>query len=722
LLAVALTKLSLQIRAGIGKPSISALFVELERPHTGEPLITDLELHSRMLKTHNVSHLVSGDSMDTSHAFRRSQLLLRAWPICTLVALPFFVSLYVRAQNAETFPTGSVPVMNVGGNYLDAQFARMDLVEKQLEDQKRKSQEQQKYKKELLEGGTVSALDLEAPRGAVAEFNKAAELLQHQKAADAVAHLQTAISSYPKFVSAHNNLGLAYLETDQQNRARAEFETAAKLDSKFAESFLNIGKLDLSQKDFAAAESNLEKAAAIRPRDARILTVLAYAQNGVHEYHHSIDTAVRVHGLQHSGMANVHYVAAASAIALKDFDVVQRELELFLKEDPANPLAPSATHNLKVLASSKTQSPQSSGSQGGPTRVTPELVTTFPNSDALKRALASLGTDDDICTDCDANTEAMSVPAPSPAASSPPTPSAITMGGSPGAWRIREVIDEVAVFFSVTNRGKLVDNLEASDLAIRDDNKPPTKVLQFTPQSKLPLRLALLVDTSGSLQPRFDFERQAASRFIQQMVGNPSDLAFVAGFSDEVRVLQDFTSDIKQLATGIDDLRIGGGTAIWDAVSFACWKLAAYPEKERVAKVLVVLTDGEDNLSHTSLRNAIRDAENTGVTVYAISTKSFADLGQYGNPISDADKVLQALAERTGGEALFPGDMGTLNKSFDKLRDIIRSRYLIAYRPADFQNDGRYRKINIVASQNGRRLKVHARQGYYAARETIGAK
>src|SRR5262249_7160330 len=229
---------------------------------------------------------------------------------------------------------------------------------------------------------------------------------------------------------------------------------------------------------------------------------------------------------------------------------------------------------------------------------------------------------------------------------------------------------------------------------------------------KLPLRLALLVDTSGSLQPRFDFERQAASRFIQQMVGNPSDLAFVAGFSDEVRVLQDFTSDIKQLATGIDDLRIGGGTAIWDAVSFACWKLAAYPEKERVAKVLVVLTDGEDNLSHTSLRNAIRDAENTGVTVYAISTKSFADLGQYGNPISDADKVLQALAERTGGEALFPGDMGTLNKSFDKLRDIIRSRYLIAYRPADFQNDGRYRKINIVASQNGRRLKVHARQGY----------
>ena len=133
-----------------------------------------------------------------------------------------------------------------------------------------------------------------------------------------------------------------------------------------------------------------------------------------------------------------------------------------------------------------------------------------------------------------------------------------------------------------------------------------------------------------------------------------------------------------------------------------------------MAKVLVILTDGEDNLSHTTLKQAIQDAENTGVTVYAISTKDFSQLGQYGNPISDADKVLEALTERTGGEAMFPGDLRTLNKSFDKLRDVIRSRYLIAYRPADFQNNGHYRKISIVATRNGRRLKVLARQGYSA--------
>ena len=606
--------------------------------------------------------------------------------------------------------------MNVGGNYLDAQFARMDFIQKQLEQQNRKSEEQQKYRKQMLESGAVSALDFEAPRGAVAEFNKGAELLQHQKAQDAVGHLQKAIAAYPKFVSAHNNLGLAYLDTDQEANAHQEFLTAASLDDKFAESFLNLGKLALSQKDFGNAALNLQKAAAIRPKDARILTVLAYAQNCAGEYHHAIDTAVRVHGLQHGGMANVHYVAAASAIALKDFDVVQRELELFLKEDPTNPLAPSATYNLKILAKSKAQSAQSPSSNESLSRSTVvEVVKTFPNSDALKRALASLGSEDEVCADCNAAPTAVLAAAdPTVAETVPSFTTTLASRSTTGPWKIRDTVDEVAVFFSVTNRGKLVNDLEAKDLAVTDDNKPPSRVLQFSPQSKLPLRLGLLVDVSGSLQARFAFEKQAATHFLQQMLSNPADLAFVAGFSDDLKVTQDFTSDVKQLSDGIETLKIGGGTAIWDAVSLACWKLAAFPEKERVAKVLVVLTDGEDNLSRISLKRAIQDAENTGVSVYAVSTKDFADLGPYGTPISDADKVLQALTERTGGEAMFPGDLRTLNKTFDKLRDVIRSRYLIAYKPADFQSDGHFRKIAILASRNGKRLRVHARQGYYA--------
>jgi len=624
----------------------------------------------------------------------------------------------VVTGNPTFAPGGTIPVVNVGGNYMESLFARLDFAQKILDEQNRDMEQRRKQSAKLIEAGTISVLDLGAPPKALGEFNKATELLRKRESKQALEHLQKAVAAYPKFVSAHNDLGLAYLDLNDADHAKQEFESAATLDQKFAQSFVNLGKLALSQKDYAAATTNLEKAAALRAGDVNVLTVLAYAQNGNHEYHHAVDTAVRVHGLQHDGQANVHYVAAASAIALKDFDTVQRELELFLKEDSANPLAPTARYNLKVLASYKNNPPSQPAGQSGEVTTKTEVVKTFPNSDALKNALASLGSDDDVCADCRTTEANLAPSAPAATMASAPAAGSIpVVRTSSGAWKIRQVIDEVAVFFSVTNHGKLVNDLAAKDVAIRDDNKPPVKVLQFAPQSKLPLRLGLLMDISGSLKPRFSFEKEAAGGFIQGMLSNPSDLAFVAGFSDDVKVTQDFTADVKQLSSGIDGLQIGGGTAIWDAVSYSCWKLAAYPEKERVAKVLVVLTDGEDNLSRISLKKAIEDAENTGVTVYVISTKDFSELGQYGNPVSDADKVLQALAERTGGEAMFPGDLRTLNKTFDRLRDVIRSRYLVAYRPADFQDDGRFRKIVILASKNGRRMKVHAREGYYASVE-----
>jgi VWFA-related protein len=165
------------------------------------------------------------------------------------------------------------------------------------------------------------------------------------------------------------------------------------------------------------------------------------------------------------------------------------------------------------------------------------------------------------------------------------------------------------------------------------------------------------------------------------------------------------------LGFGIEKLSNGGGTAIFDAVSFACQKLAAYPDGEHVARVVVVLSDGEDNSSHTSLKQTIRSAEKGGVTIYAVSTRE--DRGDK----TDADRVLEALAERTGGEALFPGDVLTLNKYFDKLHDLIRSRYFIAYKPADFQPDGSFHTIGIVAEKNGKRLQVRTRKGYHARME-----
>jgi VWFA-related protein len=604
--------------------------------------------------------------------------------------------------------------MNTGAG--DSAFSQIDfstIYLDQMNQAARKTESQRAQDKELIDSGVVSALDLTAPNNAVVEFNRATSLLKEQNSKEAVKHLQKAIEEYPKFVSAHIGLGLAYADLDDTARAKGEFDAAAKLDDKFPGGFLNLGLLALSQNDFSTAQSQLEKASSLSP-NAKILSALAYAQNGAHEYPQALKTAQRVHALEHKGMANVHYVAAAAAMALNNFDVMERELNFFVSEDPTNAFAPVArqnlaalTHNKAVRAEEDNRPPQAKKTSA------PQALQTFPNNERLKAELNASGdqADGGSCGGCDTLAEAdtTSMGSGSDAVSDVSPGLSIPAGA---AWTIRKNVDQVALFFAASSHGRVVSDLKQSDIEIRDDSKPPEQVLQFTPQSKLPLLLGLLVDSSGSVHDRFLFEKHAAAQFVQKVLSSTSDLGFIAGFAGEPTVMQDFSSDPDELGKGIEKLKNGGGTALFDAVSFACWKLAAYPERERVARVLVVLSDGEDNSSHSSLKQSIQAAEKTGVTIYTVSTRE--DRGDK----TDADKVLELLAERSGGEAMFPGDMQTLGKSFDKLRDVIRSRYFIAYKPADFQPNGNYRTINVIAKKDGKRLQVRARNGYHARLET----
>jgi Ca-activated chloride channel homolog len=605
-----------------------------------------------------------------------------------------------------------IPNINIGP---DSGLASIDFAQIYLDGMNRRAREREQQKaqdRELIASGVVSALDLEAPNKAVTEYNLGASLMKQQNSKEAIKHLQRAIASYPKFVSAHIALGLSYVDQEEPVPAQKEFEAAATLDEKFPGSFLNLGLVALSRNEFATAQPELEKAASLSPNDARILSSLAYAQNGTHQYQHVLETARRVHSLDHKGLANVHYVAASAAMSLNDFDTVERELNLFLSEDSTNAFAPVARKNLAVLAHNKTvRAVTTTSSPQSATLVTSLQPQTFPNNERLKAQLTALGGESDAstCEDCSSLDDPNSGSVDNSHLASNVSRN---LPLDAHAWTIRTSVDQVTMFFSVSSHGHMVNDLQAADIHVLDDNKPPERVEQFAPQSKLPLRLALLVDTSGSVRERFSFEKHAATKFLEKMLSGPSDLGFIAGFSHVTTVTQDFTLESADLGKGIDQLTNGGGTALFDGVTFACRKLAAYPDAERVARVLVILSDGEDNSSHSSLKQSIQIAERAGVTVYTVSTRD--DQGDK----TDADKILEVLAERSGGEAMFPGDIMTLGKSLDKLHDLIRSRYFIAYKPADFEPNGSYRSISVIAERDGKRLQVRARKGYHARMES----
>jgi Ca-activated chloride channel homolog len=639
--------------------------------------------------------------------------LAEEWGVVGLAAKSRFRRLsqfaFVASWALATTPLfAQLPYINAGP---DSAFAQVDFAQMYLDNLNRRlrlTEKQKAQDKELVESGAVSALDLEAPNGAIEQFNRACSLLKDQNSAEAIKHLQKAIRDYPKFVSAHVVLGRAYVDQEDTVRAKTEFQAAADLDNKFALPLLNLGRIALAQNDFSAAQSELEQAATLRPKDVTILSTLAYAQNGNHQYLQTLATVQRIHALNHERMANVHYVAASAAQSLKDYAAMERELTTFLLEAPTSEYAAIARKNLAALEYNKTVG-ASATAQPASALLASNTTVTFPNTDRLKAQLNALGNESD-CIDCatsaapESNVEAVNNSSASSA------PSALERGAS-GMWTIRKSVDDVVVFFSVSNHGHMINDLQQSDIEIRDDNKPPVRILQFLPQSKLPLRLALLIDTSGSVSDRFSFEKNAAAKFVDKVLNHSSDLAFVEGFSTQPTITQDFSADPKELEEGIQNLANGGGTSLFDAVSFACRKLADYPETEHVARVLVILSDGEDNSSHNSLKQSIQVAENSGVTIYAVSTK------EGNSDKTDADKVLESLAERSGGEAMFPGDVFTLGRSFDKLRDVIRSRYFVAYKPAAFEPDGTYRTISITAEKNGKHFEVRARKGYHARQE-----
>jgi VWFA-related protein len=318
--------------------------------------------------------------------------------------------------------------------------------------------------------------------------------------------------------------------------------------------------------------------------------------------------------------------------------------------------------------------------------------------------------------------------AAAPLAQQPPAPPATPQAGKPAAAPpaaaqaaeppldasaplIKIPVNEVNLIFTVTDKhGHYIPNLRQSDFALLDDRKAPARVTSFHQQINLPLRVGIVIDTSTSIRSRFEFEQQSATEFLLQVLKSKSDRAFVMGFDVLPTVTQDWTNNIDALQTGVNRMRPGGGTALFDAVYTACRDklLDVSRGQEPVRKAIVLLSDGDDNQSRVHPDEAVKECERAETIIYAISTNWTPSRGK-------GDQVLKQLAETTGGRVYFPPSVEEVSNSFKSIEEELRSQYALTYTPADFKLDGSFRSIYLYC--NDRRYQVRARSGYFAQRQ-----
>src|SRR5579863_598181 len=273
---------------------------------------------------------------------------------------------------------------------------------------------------------------------------------------------------------------------------------------------------------------------------------------------------------------------------------------------------------------------------------------------------------------------------------------------------IRVEPNEVNVVFTVTDKhGHRVTDLKKNDFTVVDDNKAPDEIRSFSAETNLPLQVGLLIDASNSVRDRFKFEQESAIEFLNQTIRPRYDHAFVVGFDATPEITQDYTDDTEKLAHGVRELRPGGGTAMFDAIYYACRERQLTSSRAiPTRRAIILLSDGEDNLSHVTREDAIEMAQRAETIVYTISTNISGVKGQ-------GDKVLERIADATGGRAFFPFQIRDVANDFAEIQNELRSQYAVSYKPSDFKADGHYRTIEIVANDR-KNLRVRSRRGYYA--------
>jgi VWFA-related protein len=284
----------------------------------------------------------------------------------------------------------------------------------------------------------------------------------------------------------------------------------------------------------------------------------------------------------------------------------------------------------------------------------------------------------------------------------------------PAEDTLRVDVDLVNIFFTISShRGRLITDIDRESLSVLEDGQPQS-ITHFSREIDVPLTIVVLMDTSGSVWDKLRFEKKAAAEFFFTAVRPGRDQAALVTFDHDIEVQQDYTDNQAALASRAGRVIAGGGTRLYDALHFVIEHKLNGPQER---KLVVLITDGDDQKSRRSPEEVIDLAQRNNVAIYAISMNA---LGVKPKESDRSDQILEMLAAETGGKGFFPRKLEKLASSFCDIANELRSQYSLGYRSTNARRDGTFRTVHIQTKQS--RYSVRARSGYYAPSEALAKK
>ena len=296
--------------------------------------------------------------------------------------------------------------------------------------------------------------------------------------------------------------------------------------------------------------------------------------------------------------------------------------------------------------------------------------------------------------------------APQPARTTPPS--------TPAAQNAAAPQDEIPVFTAdsrlvvvhasvLDQKGKLVTNLQEPAFKVLENGvEQPIKIFR---REDIPVSLGIIIDNSGSMRDKRSRVAAAALNLVR--ASNPQDEVFIVNFNDDAYLDQPFTSNIKKMEEALDRMETKGGTAMRDAISMSMDYLKDKAKKDK--KVLVVITDGNDNTSNINLEELMRKAQQSDVLIYSIGILSEEEPRES----KKAKRAMHDLALASGAMDYYPKDLEDVDKAVPEIAHEIRNQYTLAYSPLNLALDGTFRKITVTVNAPGH-PNVRSRNGYYA--------